>query len=325
MISRRKTFVLMLVFALSGFVHLTANDLQVSIRLYNEEVFFPDSSIYVHVQVQNSSAESIQFRLADDRLFNLDFNVTGPDNRHLERTREFTIRRATNQVFFRTVVLEPGERFSFVERLSDYVIFSRPDVYTVRAHFHPNLSRGHDASGSGTPLLSNTITLAIRPGYTTAVRQEMRFEALAEEELRRVRLSPDEVVTTMIESLRQSNWDQFFLNLNLEKIFRQAPERDRRFRALGEAQQIQEILRFRTSLMDAPGSQDQELVMVPDHFEILETNYSPTEGRVTVMMYYDYDRFRERKRYTFLFERRNGFWEIIGYQVVNLPNEARNQ
>lgn len=298
-----------------------AAELDVMIRLYNEEIYFPDSDIHIHVQLQNNSSESIQFRIADDRLFNLDFHAVGMDNRPLERTDEFTIRRTTNQVFFRTVVLQPGERFSFVEPLTEYVSFPDPAIYTVRAHFFPDLAR----SAHATPVLSNAITVAIRPGFSAQVRQEMRFEAITQQELQRTRLGPDEIIATTFDALRQNNWDQFFLNLNLEKIYRQAPERDRRFRALSEEQQLEEIRRFRASLMSAPNQQDAELVNPPDDFEIVETRYTPTEGRVVVNTSYDFNRFRERKRYTFRFERRNGFWEIIGYHVDNLPNEPINR
>lgn len=318
MVRRHATIVLILVLLLGAAAAAAAQNLDVAIRLYNEEVYFPDSPVYVHVQVTNPTAHSIQFRLADDRTFNLDFVVARRDNRPLERTEEFSIRRATNQVFFRTVVLEPGERFSFVEPLHHYVTLGDPGTYTVHARFYPQLSR--HAGSDAVP--SNSLAVTVRPGFTTQVRQEMLFEAVVQQELQRVRLSPDEIVDAMIDALRQSNWERFFLNLNLEKIYRQATERDRRFRLLGEEQQLEEIRAFRTSLMESPASRDAELVLIPDHYEILETTYTPTDGRVTVMMYYDYDRFRERRRYTFRFQRRNGFWEVIGYQVDNLPNEA---
>lgn len=290
----------------------------VSIRLYDEQVYFPDSTVDVFVTIQNETAESVRFRMADNRVFNLDFEVAGPTNRRLESTRQFITGRTTNQVYFRTVTLEPGERFSFVERLTDYVVIDEPSVYTVQAVFYPELFSGRAA---GT-LRSNPITLSVRPGFTPETRMEMRYAAVTEAALQREQKSPDEVVEYTLESRRQGNWERFFLYMNLEKLYRQSPERDRRFRRLGEEEQLQALREFRVQLEEQPAGQDSLLVVVPDHYEILQTSYSPSEGTVTALMSFDFDRFRERKRYTFSLERRNGFWEIIGYDVVNLPNEA---
>lgn len=292
--------------------------LSVSIRLYNEQVYFPDSTVELFVTVENESPESAQFRIADNRVFNLEFDVSDNTNRRLESSRKFITGRSTNQVYYRTVTLEPGERFSFTENLTDYVEIADPAVYNVQAVFYPELYRGNHRR----TIRSNPITLSIRPGRTPETRIETRFTAVAERALQREQKSPDEVVEYLLEARRQGNWDRFFLYLNLEKLFRQAPERDRRFRRLGEEEQLQELREFRTQLIEQPPTGDAELVVVPDHYQILQTRYSPIEGEVTALLSFDYDRYRERKRYTFDLERRNGFWEIIGYQVVNLPNEA---
>ncbi|TVR73626.1 MAG: hypothetical protein EA427_02060 [Spirochaetaceae bacterium] len=292
--------------------------LTVSIRLYDEQVYFPDSPVDLFITVQNETPESVRFRMADNRVFNLDFDVTGPTNRRLESTRQFITGRTTNQVYYRTVTLEPGERFSFVERLSDYVQIEEPAVYTVQAAFYPELFSGRSRS----TVRSNPITLSVRPGFTPETRMEMRYAAVTERALQRERKSPDEVVEYMLEARRQGNWDRFFLYLNLEKLYRQLPDRDRRFRRMSEAQQLEELREYRARLEEQPRGEDSLLVRVPDQYEILQTSYSPSEGTVVARMAFDFDRYRERKRYTFSLERRNGFWEIIGYEVTNLPNEA---
>lgn len=292
--------------------------LTVSIRLYDEQVYFPDSPVELFITLQNETPESVRFRIADNRVFNLDFDVTGPANRRVESTRQFITGRTTNQVYYRTVTLEPGERFSFVERLTDYVEIPDPAIYSVQASFYPDLF----SSRSRATVRSNPITLSVRPGFSTETRMEMRYASVTEAVLQREQKSPDEVVEYMLESRRQGNWNRFFLYLNLEKLYRQLPDRDRRFRRMSEEQQLEELREFRVRLEESPAGEDSELVLVPDHYEIIQTNYSPSEGSVTALMSFDYDRYRERKRYTFNLERRNGFWEIISYDVMNLPNEA---
>lgn len=295
--------------------------LTVSIRLFDEDIYFPDSSIYIAVSVENQTPESAQFKIADNRLFNLDFSVTDSSNRSLENSKEFIIGRTTNQVFYRTVTLEPGEHFRFIEALTDYVSLDTAGQYRIRAEFYPDLFRG----GASQRIVSNTIPLSIRPGHSPEIRQEMRFQAITEARLERERKSPDEIVEYFLEARRQENWDRFFLYLNLEKIYRQSPERDRRFRLMSERDQIEAVREFRETLIGQPSGADAALVQVPKTYEILQTSYSPNEGQVVTLLSFDYERYRERKRYTFRLERRNGFWEIIGYNVENLPNEAINE
>ena len=153
-----------------------------------------------------------------------------------------------------------------------------------------------------------------------------RFVAVAEQELQRRQLPPDETVRYMIEARRQGNWDRFFLYLNVEKLFRQSDARDRRYtRGASEAAQREMLDEYRQELQNASTPADTALTVVPDSYRIIETSYRPTQGSVVVELYFDFDRYRERKRYTYQLERRNGFWEIIGYSVTNLPNEALPQ
>lgn len=297
----------------------SAQDLDVSIRLYDERVYFPDSAIDVLVTVRNDGASPVSFRLADDRRHNIRFDARDTTNIRLENTREYTIAYQSNQqIYYRTVLLQPGEQLSFVERMTDYVALEDPGLYTLRLDFFPQLRTG------ATPpsLPSNVLNVTVRPGQTEEIRREMRFEAVVEQQLRRQRLSPDEVVNYMLEARQESNWDRFFLYLNLEKLYRQAPDRDRRYVRLSQQEQLEELMAYREELRTQEAQPDAGLVAIPDGYEIVETRYTPTDGQVTARLYFDRDRYRERRQYTYELERRDGFWEIIGYQVANLPNEA---
>ncbi|MCG8478339.1 MAG: hypothetical protein MI724_04520 [Spirochaetales bacterium] len=297
---------------------LAANEMTVSIRLHNEQIYFSNSPIDILVTIRNETPDPLRFRMADNRLYSVDFNVRTADNRRIESSRDFIIGRAANQVFYRTVTLQPGEHLSFVEHLNDYIAAIEPGLYTVQARFYPELA----SMSMGTAVPSNAVNLTIRPGQTEEIRREMRFEAIVERELQRERFSPDEVVEYVLEAQRQGNWERFFLYLNLEKLYRQAPERDRRFVRLSEQEQLEELLRYRAELEARAVEQDVNLVVIPDEYEIIETRYSPNEGEVVAELLFNFSTYRERRRYTYRLERRNGFWEIIGYEVINLPNEA---
>lgn len=319
MVLRSKQLLLILMLIILTGLWLPAQTLDVSARLYDEQVYFPDSPISVLITLSNESPEPISFRLADDRRFNLAFDVRDDTNRPLENTPEFIIANQSNQqIFYRTVMLQPGEQLSFVERLTDYIMIDESGMYNVRIHFYPQLNDSQEAESHA----SNRFSITVRPGSTPETRREMRFEAAAEDQLRRQALSPDEVVQYMLEARQESNWERFFLYLNLEKLYRQVPSRDSRFIRLSQEEQLEELRTFREELRSQDGGPDSSLVAVPDGYTIIETRYSPTDGQVTARLFFNRDRYRERRQYTYTLERRDGFWEIIGYQVSNLPNEA---
>ena len=306
--------------------------LTVRTRLHNEQIYFPGVPIEVLVTVENSGAEPARFRLADDRRYNLTFEVRTTTNTKVENSSEFTIARHTNQqIYYRTVVLAPGEQLSFVEELTAAVELTTPGEYRVQTLFYPELRHSHNgltrlptdnSAVSDQPLRSTSLTVTIRPGATTEIRAQQHMEAASSEVLSRARLSPDIVVERMITALQQAQWERFFLYLNLESLYRQAPERNRRFVRLSQQEQIEQILSYRAALIDGAEGGDVELVVRPDDYEIIETRYTPTQGHVITRLYFDNPTFRERRQYTYLFTRRAGVWEITGYEVSNLPNEA---
>lgn len=298
---------------------LSAQTPDVTIRLYDEDIYFPDSEIELYITIQNETPETQRFRLADDRAYNVEFLIYDDQGRRIEPEGDVIIEGGVNQVYYRTISLEPGDYFSFVETLSETIQLERPGLYSVSVAFYPEL-KGLSRQAA---IHSNTITLSIRPGETPEERTEERFQAIAVRELQRQQLSPDDTVRYLLDARRESNWDRFFLYLNLEKLYRQEPDRDRRYRReMSEAEQRERLDEFRQELIEQSDPRDTGLTVVPDSYRIERTTYTPTEGTVVAELHFDFDRYRERKRYIYRLERRNGFWEIIGYDVTNLPNEA---
>lgn len=315
MVNSRISLLLLLFILIPLF--LAAETPDFTLRLYNEQVYFTDSKVEIQLSLKNNTSQIQRFHLADNRVFSFSFEVRDSANRRVTSADDFTIARLSNQVFYRTVTLEPGEELSLIEELTDYVMFEHSGTYVVSGHFYPELYHENGSLQVG----SNQITLSIRPGYSDQTREEQTFQAVVERQLQRRQLSPDEVVTYLLQARQQNNWDQFFLYLNLEQLYRQDDARDRSFRQLSEERQLEILSQFKNDLMGA--GVDPSLVLIPDTFEIVETRYSPTQGTVVAELQFIYEQYREVKRYTYNLERRNGFWEIISYNVVNLANEAR--
>ena len=66
---------------------------------------------------------------------------------------------------------------------------------------------------------------------------------------------------------------------------------------------------------------DNDIVAIPEKFEIEKTVYTKTEGTVTVTEWFKYPNFREKKSYVYKVRQREGIWQIYDYTVTNLGTE----
>ena len=81
--------------------------------------------------------------MADNRFFNLDFDVRTTTNLALAHARQFTTERNSDQpVFFREVSLEPGEKYGIVVDLTRYAEFTEPGLFVLQAHVLPRAFPG---------------------------------------------------------------------------------------------------------------------------------------------------------------------------------------
>ena len=66
---------------------------------------------------------------------------------------------------------------------------------------------------------------------------------------------------------------------------------------------------------------DKDIAMIPIEFTIERTTYSTTEAKVTVIEWFDYTNFREKKRFTYNLASRDDIWTVYDYSVDNLGTE----
>ena len=76
---------------------------------------------------------------------------------------------------------------------------------------------------------------------------------------------------------------------------------------------------FKAALMS--DTIEKDIVAIPERFEIKRTDYSQTEGTVTVLEWFKYKNFYEKKEYIYYVRQRDGIWRIYGYGVNNLGTE----
>ena len=327
MVKRRISPFLIIIsfFALSGLAE--GSQVSLSIRYQDMRIFYIDSNpIWVQITLTNNSPSPYRFRLADERAFSLDFDVRTTTNRPVEAADILIRRRTTSrQVFFRDIIIEPGESFSFVEDLRDYAYLDISGAYIVQARLYPELfrpepARAGDFSDESIALESNRLSLNIRPPQLPGPDGvPLALDVETNAVLVRQRLSPDEVISYTLTARQREQWERFFLYLDLESMLARDPYRRRQWLAESEEGRQMMVDRYRMELQNA--TIDIDIATIPANFIIERTVYGPDEGTVTVMQFFRVGNYTERKRYTYYLRRRDNIWTIVDYSVVNMGTE----
>jgi hypothetical protein len=294
-------------------------DVTFNIRYFDKRIYYvADSPIYVQVTITNNNNTPFRFKIADERAFSLDFEVKTMANISLANAEPLVRKRNQSQrVYFRELSLESGESFSFVEDIRDFVAISNSGAYVVQAVLYPELYRTPNAHA----ILSNRLSLSLRPGLipgSNGLPLEMDTETNAI--LVREKLAPDQVVEYMLTARQRSQWEKFFLYLDLESMIIRDNVRLRQWRVEAEEGRLRLLSQYRMDLQSAVV--DGDIAMIPTEFKIEQTAYTAENGTVVVE-----EKFRtgtnytERKRYTYHLRRRDDVWTIVDYTVLNLGTE----
>jgi len=324
-----------------GAAHAFANEgIDFSIRFFDRRIYHvADDPINIQVTITNNSPFTYRFKLADDRMFSVDFEVRTVTNRLLEPADELVRRRSqSRQVFFREVAVEPGESFSFVENLRDYIRLDTPGSFIVRAFVHPELYRpefltanvrsDQRATALWAPqerpltgvLASGRLNLNIRPPVVAGPDGLPRAMDVATGAiLVRERLPPDEVVEYTIRARQRSQWERFFLYLNLEEMVARNPARQREWQRESQEGRQRMVEQLRQELRRPATT--EAISLIPTDFTIERTQHTNNEGTVTVLKRFSGPHFTEIKRYTYYLQRRDNVWSIVDISVINLGAE----
>ena len=274
-------------------------DADVAIRFYDRRVYYPGNDgtepIFVKISITNKGSHPLRFKLANDRMFS----------------------NTDQQIYFREITIETGETYAFVENVKDYITIESPGAYILSANFYPELKRLSDSSESH--ISSNRLGLEIKPSPSAAALGAVPIASVSREVLQPQPISPDKVISYMLTARQKSQWDQFFLYLDIERMIARDPIRSRRYKAEAEAGRINMLDTYKHDLMQS--RTDKDIAMIPVEFTIERTTYSTTEAEVTVIEWFDYTSFREKKRFTYNLASRDDIWTVYDYSVNNLGTE----
>jgi hypothetical protein len=294
-------------------------DVAFSIHFFDRRIYYAESNpIYIQMTVTNNGPAVYRFKLADERAFSVDFDIRTTSNRGLEPARTLVRRRTQNsRVFFREITVESRESFSFIEDLRDYADFKDPGSFVVQAKIFPELYRSEEANTQDA-LESNRLTLTLRP---PAIPGPGGIPAAMDEEtgavLVRERLAPDEVVEYFIKARQKSQWEKYFLYLDMDSLISQDPVRRRQW--LGESEEGRR--RMAEDYREEIRGGGEDIASSPAEYTVERTEYGNFEGTVTVLEKFRTVNFTERKRYTYYLRRKDDIWTIANYSIVNLGTE----
>ncbi|MDR0451144.1 MAG: hypothetical protein LBH26_07745 [Treponema sp.] len=307
----------------------------IDIRFFDKRIYYLEAEpIYIRMTITNNGPAAYRFKLADERAFSVDFDVRTTTNRTVEAADVLVRKRSqSRQVYFREISIEAGESFSFVEDLRSYALLNRNGSYIVQALIYPelyypeeNLQAGLNGEGRVTatalnPLVSdNRLNLSIRPrplpgpdGIPLAL--DVETNAI----LVRQKLPPDEVVSYLLTARQKSQWEKFFLYLDLEAMLSRDAYRRRQWLAESEEGRQRMLDRYRTELQSSVV--DGDIATIPSSFVIERTTYHDDEGVVTVLEYFKLGTYTKKERYTYYLYRKDDIWRIVDFSVTDLGTE----
>lgn len=302
-----------------------------NIRYFDKKIYYlPDGPVFIQITVTNNSTGLYHFRLAETRAFSIDIDARTLSNRPVEAADSLGRKRSTaGKIFFRDITIESGESFSFVEDLRDYTKISASGDYIVQVKLYPDLLNPAEPEsvsfiGAGRAqapaLLSNRLPFHIKaPSITGEDGLPVALDAAADAILVRAKFPPDEVVEWTLRARQKSQWEKFFLYLNLEKMIARDGAMQRKWRAESEEGRLRMLADYRNTLQKT--DIDGDITSIPTDFNIENTNYDNELGTVVVLERFKTGNYTERKRFTYYFEKEDGYWSIIDYVVTNLGTE----
>ncbi len=317
---KQQRIVFFLVLILIGTFPLFSDEssIGINIRYYDKRIYYiQDDPVWVQVTISNNSPDTYRFKLADDRIFSIDFDVRTLNNRTVEVSENILRKRTQNlPVFFREVSVEPGESFSFIEDLRDYAMLDQAGSYVVQAKLYPELMKNTQSR----PVMSNRLSLSLR---TAPIRGAdgipLALDVETNAVLVREKLPPDEVVQYLITARQKGQWEKFFLYLDLESMIINDAGRRRIWLVESEEGRKRMLDRYRIDLQNA--TTDGDFSTIPLEFRIERTSYGQEEGTVTVLEKFKTGTYIERKRYTYHLRKRDDIWTVVDYTVLNLGTE----
>ena len=225
---------------------------------------------------------------------------------------------AVQTVFYRNMIIQPGEIFAFNIQLNDLLDISESGTYFIQLEFFPDLYDNRS-------IRSNVLDLSIRPNMGINEVQRI-IDQETGEILKRERKAPDEVVKYTIEALQKTEFDKYFLYIDLESIMLKSQDRLERYNRLSEVDRKKYLEDYKQMLIknmqvDRGTATPESIIYRPFTYNIIKTWYTDRNAEVIVMQKFKYEQLIEVKEYTYKLRKIDNIWIIHDYWVMNKGTE----
>ena len=300
-------------------VFSATGDVTCSIRYYNKKIYYTGDAVEIRVELYNNSHDNFSFQTTDPKYFNTIMVLKDITGRELKDKYKVTREIAPSQpVYYRNMIIQPGEVFAFNIRLNDVLDVSESGVYFIQLEFFPDL---YDNKS----IKSNIIDLSIRPNLGISEVQRI-IDQETGEILKKEKKAPDEVVKYTIEALQKSEFDKYFLYIDIENIMLKSKDRLERYNRMSEMDRKKNLDEYKQMLIknmqvDYRTAAPEAIIYRPFSYKILKTWYTEQNAEVIVMEKFKYEQLIEVKEYTYKLRKNDSIWTIYDYIVVNKGTE----
>ena len=226
---------------------------------------------------------------------------------------------SVQHVYYRNMTIQSGEIFAFNVFLGDMVEITEPGLYFIQAEFFPGMGL------SSSPIVSNILDFSLRPDVGIPEYQRVIDESTGEI-LRKEAKAPDQVVEYTLKALQKSEFDKYFLYLNLENLMLKSESRRERYIRLSDSERHIMLEEYKNELLkllntDYRSAGAEDIIYVPVSYTINKTWYTQKNAEVLVTEKFRYEDLVEIKNYTYKLEKTDSIWMITDYIVINKGTE----
>ena len=294
-------------------------DVTCSIRYYNKKIYYTGDPVEIRVELYNNSPENFFFQTTDPKHFNTTMVLKDITGREL--TNKYKVTRninASEPIYYRNMIIQPGEVFAFNIYIDDVIDITESGIYFIQLEFFPDLYDNRS-------IKSNVIDLSIRPNLGINEVQKI-IDQETGEILKQEGKAPDEVVKYTIEALQKTEFNKYFLYLDLESIMLKSQNRMERYNRLSDIERKKYLDDYKQMLIknmqiDHRNAPPEAIIYRPFTYNILKTWYTDNNAEVTVRAKFKYEQLVEVKEYTYKLRKNDNIWIIYDYLVMNKGTE----
>lgn len=289
------------------------SEIKVYIDFSYPKIYNQNDEIYITIRLFNNSNKDKPLIVARDKRYSFDFEIVSMQNKKLNHSKDYIISFHQAQPIFNSyIVLAPYEGYIFEARLNDFFDLDITGQFYLKCFYYPNLKLSQSDS---IYIESNQLTLNMRPYAAKEAIIQEKIDVEKEKKLFVTKRSPDEVVSYMLDSRMNREWEKYFLYLDMENLILTNNDFRQRYLRADVERQREIINEYKEYLKK---DRVNDISYLPVKYEILKTEYTAGRAKVEALIYVKYEDYLDKKYYTYFLTKKGNIWYVSSYEVLNL-------